>query len=170
MRVLIVSITLVLNLILESTVFQYIRVFDIQPNITVLIIISYAILRGDIEGAAVGFFAGLAQDIFFGDIIGVSALLGFLIGYVCGKPFKDFFHENDIPPLLLAGAGILIYEFFFYFFAYLFRGETDFFHYFNRIILPGSVYTLAFAIPVYRLVYLINSKLEIREKSMRKLF
>lgn len=170
MRFFVIFATLVFNLMMQSTVFQFIRVFGILPNITVLIIVSYAILRGDFEGAAVGFFAGLMQDIFFGDIIGVSALLGFLLGYVCGKPFKDFFHENDLPPLILAVPGVLAYEFCYYFFTYLFRGETNLIYYFNRIILPGSVYTLAFTIPIYRYIYFINSKLEAREKSMRKLF
>jgi rod shape-determining protein MreD len=170
MRILALFLTIIGNLILQSTIFQYIRVFGIMPNFTVLFIVSYAILRGDIEGAAVGFFAGLVQDIYFGELIGVSAMLGFLLGFVCGKPFKDFFRENDWLPLILSFASLLAYGFCYYVFTYLFRGETDFLYYFNRKILPEAVYSVVLVLPVYRLVYFLNSKLEMREKSMRKLF
>jgi rod shape-determining protein MreD len=160
----------VINLALCSTVLRGIRVFGVQPDTTVLIIVSYAILRGDIEGAAVGFFAGLLQDIFFSGIIGTSALLGFILGFICGKPFKDFFPENYALPLILCGFGTLFFHTGYYFLTYLFQGETDFMFYFNRKILPVSIYTVAISVPVYRVIYFINSKLEAGEKPRRRFY
>jgi len=170
MRVFAVFCLFTLNLVLTSTVLRGIRVYGIQPDTTVLLIVSYAVLRGDIEGALAGFFAGLIQDIFFGGIIGVSALLGFILGYVCGKPFKDFFPENDFLPLILSGLGVLFFNIGFYFFTYLFIGETDFLFYFRRKIFPVFVYSLIVAIPVYRMVYIVNSKLDKVEKTHRRFF
>ncbi|MDR1687892.1 MAG: rod shape-determining protein MreD [Clostridiales bacterium] len=170
MRILALFLSLTFGLVFQSTIFQYIRVFGIMPNFTVLFIVCYAILRGDTEGAAVGFCAGLIQDIYFGQLLGISAMLGFLLGFICGKPFKDFFRENDWLPLILSFASLVAYGFCYYVLTYLFRGETDFFYYFNRKILPEAVYSVVLVLPVYRLMYFLNSKLEAREKSMRKLF
>jgi len=169
-RVLVFFTAIIANLTLQSTVFGYIEIIGIRPNAALLIVVSYAILRGDTEGAAAGFAAGLLQDCFFGDFIGMNALLYMTIGYLCGKPFKDFFHENFFFPLLLGAIGILFYGHATYFTNFLFRGKLDYFYYFRKIILPETVYTVALAIPVYRLVYALNNRVERRERTRRMLF
>lgn len=170
MRIFAVSLTVLVNLAVSSTLLQHIEIMGIKPNMSVLIIVSYAILRGDIEGAIVGFFSGLLHDIYFGNVIGVHALLGFVLGFICGKPFKNFFHDNDFLPLILVGTGTILYEFCYYFLTYLFSANIDLAFYAQRIILPTTIYTIAFTIPVYRLVMLINKWLSNREKEKRKLF
>ena len=164
MKQAILFLTLIINLILQSTVFGFIEIIGIRPNTAILIVVSYAILRGDAEGAAFGFFAGLLQDCFFGEIIGMHALMYMALGYASGKPFKDFFHENIFFPLILGSIGVLAYGLCFYVINFLFRGKLDFFYYFRKIILPETVYTTAIATPVYRLIYAINSRLTGRKR------
>lgn len=170
MRVIAIFFTLCINLVLQSTLFQYIEIINIKPNTSILLIISYAILRGDLEGSIVGFFCGLLQDILFGRYVGLYALLGFFLGYFCGKPFKDFYRENYMIPLFLAAAGTVIYQSAFYFLSFLFAGKSNYLYFFNKVILPETVYTTVLAMPVYRVIYFINKKLEMREDESRKLF
>ena len=170
MRIITVFFTILINLILQSTLFKYIEIIGIKPNTAVLFVVSYAILRGDAEGAAAGFFSGLAQDIFFGEIIGMHALMYMMIGYICGKPFRDFFRENFFLPLFLGSAGIFAYGLVFYLINFMFLGKLDFIYYLRKIILPETVYTIAAVIPVYRLVYAVNGRLEKSEKNRRMLF
>ena len=170
MRVIVIFFTIIVNFILQTTVFGYIEIIGIKPNTAVLMVVSYAILRGDVEGAIVGFFSGLLQDWFFGNIIGMYALMHMLIGYVCGKPFKDFFHTNIFSPMLLGSASIFIYGIVFYVFNFMFRGRLDFFYYFSRIIVPETMYTIAVIVPIYRLVYAIDNRLAKKEKVKRSLF
>ena len=169
-RIIVLLLTVTVNLTFQSTVFGYIAIIGIKPNSAILIIISYAILRGDSEGALAGFAAGLLQDCFFGEIIGMNAMLYMIIGYMCGKPFKDFFHENIFFPLLLSLISVLFYGHVIYFTNFLLRGRLDYFYYFRKIILPETVYTVALAMPVYRLVYGLNDRLEKHERSRRLLF
>lgn len=170
MRLAITFLIVFVNLILQSTVFEYIQIAGIKPNIAILIVITYAMLRGDIEGAILGFFSGLLQDIFSGRVIGIHALLGTLTGYFCGKPFKDFYKENYMLPLLLTLLGSLFYEFIFYFTSFLFLGKTEMFYYLRKIMIPTTIYTTALSLPAYRLLYVINNKLEEKESVSRKLF
>jgi len=169
-RAVVLFFTLIINLILQSTVFGYIEIIGIRPNTAILIVVSYAILRGDTEGAAAGFFAGLLQDIFFGGVIGMNALIYMLIGYACGKPFKDFFHETLFFPLLLGSLSVFLYSLVFYFLNFMLRGKLDFFYYFRKIILPETVYTVVLTTPVYRFVYAVNNRIERRENKRRMLF
>ena len=170
LRVTVTGLVIFINFILQSTLFDYIRIGAIRPNTALVIIVCYAILRGDVEGSIIGFFTGLLQDIFFGSVIGLYALLGALIGYFCGKPFKNFYNENFMLPIVLVALSSLFHEFGFYFFTFLFRGRIDMLQYFWAIMLPGTVYATILSVPIYRLIYGINGLLEEREKKRRKLF
>ena len=170
MRAAALFLTLSANIALQSTLFTYIEIIGIKPNTALLIVVSYAILRGDAEGAAAGFFAGLLQDLFFGGIIGMNALLYMIIGYAAGKPFRDYFHESSFFPLILGSVCTLSYGIAFYFLNFLFRGKLDFLYYFRRIIMPETVYTVVLAIPAYRLTYAVNGLLLRRERRGRLIF
>ena len=159
-----------MNMILQSTVYGYIEILGVRPNTALILIISYAMLRGDVEGAIVGFFVGLLQDAFFGRYIGLHALLCMLAGYLCGKPFKDFYRESYLQPMLLIGITTLVYEFVFYCSNFLLRGRLDVALYMQKIILPGTIYALILSLPVYHFLYIVNKKLEAREWAKRKRF
>ena len=170
MRTAVIFLIVCINLVLQSTIFEYIQIGGIKPNLALIIIIAYAVLRGDIEGAILGFFSGLLQDMFSGRVIGVHALLGTLTGYFCGKPFKDFYHENYMLPLLLTIVFVFSYETLFYFMSFLFLGKIEFIYFIRKIIAPTTIYTAILCIPMYRLMYVINSKLEQHENLKRKRF
>ena len=170
LRIGITSAILILNLVLQSTLFTYIEILGVKPNTALIIIVSYSILRGDVEGSILGFFAGLLQDIYFNEFIGLYALLGMLIGYFCGKPFKSFFRENFFLPMALVALSSLLHQFFVYVAFFLFRARLDLPFYFRTIMLPASVYTVVLAVPVYLLLYWINNKLENYEKIRRNFF
>ncbi|MDR3239415.1 MAG: rod shape-determining protein MreD [Clostridiales bacterium] len=169
-RVFVMTLMLLINFVLQSTLFQYISILSVKPNTALILIVSYSILRGDVEGAIVGFLAGLLQDLFFGSYTGLNAMLYLLIGYFCGKPFKDFYRENSLLPLGLVAASFLFYQFGVYFGNFLFRGKIDFTFYLGAIIIPGGVYTLILSIPFYSFLYAVNTRLEQYEKTRRKLF
>ncbi len=170
MRVFIVSLIILINYILQSTVFNYIEILSIRPNAALAIVVCYAILRGDVEGAILGFFTGLLQDIFFGRYIGFYALTYSLLGFCCGKPFKDFFREHYFIPILLALAASYLNNMAFYIFNFLLRAKLEFGYYFFKVILPEAIYTALISAVIYKILYVVNSKIELREKAKRPLF
>ncbi|MDL2248900.1 rod shape-determining protein MreD [Tyzzerella sp. OttesenSCG-928-J15] len=170
MRIAVTSIIVFVNFILQSTLFENFELFSIRPNTALVILICFSVLRSDGESAAIGFFTGLLQDIVFGKAIGFFALLGMIIGYVCGKPFKDFYRENYFLPLFMVVIATFFYEFSIYIFTFLFRGRLDVVYYLRRIIIPSVCYNAFITLPIYRIIYAINAKLETREYPNRKLF
>jgi rod shape-determining protein MreD len=168
MRAVVMGILVYINFLLQTTLLHHAAILNVVPMTSVLIIISYAILRGDVEGAIVGFFAGLLQDIFFMDYLGLYALLFALTGYFCGKPYKDFFTDNFILPVSLTLFAMMAYECVFYFINFSLQGRL--WDYFRIIILPETIYTTLLAVPMYRLMFWVNKRIEAYEKGRRKLF
>ena len=159
-RILIFGLLLIVNFILQSTVFSYIEIWQVAPNTALLIVVSYAMLRGDIEGAIIGFAAGLILDVMFGNIIGLYALLYAITGFLCGKPFKDFVRENYLLPVVLALVASLALETTAFGVHFVLRGNPYFMKYLQERIIPATVYTVLLMFPVYYLVYRLNARLE----------
>jgi rod shape-determining protein MreD len=127
-------------------------------------------MRGDIEGAIFGFACGLVHDVMGSGILGLYAMMGMLIGFVCGKPFKDFFHDNYFLPFFAVVIATVAHQFMFFCAAVLFTGSVDLFYYSRVIILPKTIYTASLSIPLYMLMFFINHKIEIYEYNRRNLF
>lgn len=165
LRIFVLAVLILVNFVLQSTLLPHFAIMEVTPDTALVFIVSYAILRGDIEGAVFGFFAGLVQDALSGMFIGLFALLGFLTGYVCGKPFRDFFKDNYFLPFFVVVLASLVHQFAVYVSSIMIFGHLDFWSYFRTIILPKTIYTASLSIPLYALLHFINSRLEKREVS-----
>jgi len=170
MRLFVIGIIIIGSVLLEATVIGNIAIFGVAPNLTLPIIIAYSMLRGENEGAIVGFTAGLLQDIVLGQALGFFAMLGLLVGYFAGRPFRDFFRESYLLPMLLTGVIAVIYNFAIYIFNSLTVAPINMFYQLGIVILPVSVYTMILSILIYRILYGINNLLEFFERRRRKIF
>ena len=167
MRIVLLSFIVFFNFILQSTWLNGIAVFGVVPNTILIIIVCYALLRDDVEGAILGFCAGLLQDLLFGQVIGISAFLMMMTGFLCGKPFKDFYKENYIVPLIMVALASVAYETAFYIINFLLLGRINFIRYLGQIILPVTAYNLIFSIFIYRLIYMFDTVLRKRDDKKR---
>ena len=170
LRFIIMAAVIIFNYVIQSSVFPAVEIFGVAPDTAVIFIVGYGILRGDVEGAIFGFFCGLTQDLFSAYYVGLFAMLGMLLGFVCGKPFKDFFHDNALLPFIVIPAAVIAYQLVFYCASFLFTGQASLLYYTGRVIIPKTIYTASLAIPLYSFLYIINGKLERYEKNRRNLF
>jgi len=154
------TLLILINFTLQATLFPHLAIAGVTPDTALVLIVSYGILRGEIEGGIFGFFAGLTLDILGGMVIGIFALFGFLTGYVCGKPFKNFFKDNYFLPFIVVFFVSLIYQFTLYVTTILITGQLDFWHFFVSIIVPKTVYTTSLSIPIYVFMLFVNNRLE----------
>lgn len=165
LRIFLVSIIIILNIVLQSTFVQEIAVGGITMNLLIVTVVSFALMRGKVEGAVIGFFIGLMQDVFFGSVVGFYALLYMYIGFFGGFINRALYRDNILIPLLVISGSDLTFNLIIYIITYLFRGRTDFPYYFGNIILPELVYTTFISIFVYKLYLFINDRLEALEKN-----
>ena len=166
-RKIVIALMIIVCFLLQSTLFQSLSLASISPNLLIILTSAYAFMKGKKEGMAVGFFCGLLEDIFFGRLLGMHALIYMYIGYANGY-FNQIFYGEDIKlPMALISASELAYGLGTYLIMFLMRSRFDFFYYLKRIILPELLYTIIVTLFVYRIIYMIDQKLE-KKKDLKE--
>lgn len=163
-RFIIISIEILICFLLQTTIFQWIALANVVPNLLLILTVSNGFLRGRKSGLTVGFFCGLLVDLCFGQLIGLYAFIYMVIGYANGFANIVFDRDDHIMPLILVGISDLFYFFLYYIFNFLLRGKLNIFFYFTKIGLPEMVYTLLTSIFLLKLFFVINKHLESAEK------
>ena len=164
LRKIIVFIIISICFVLQTTTLQSISFAGITPNLLIIVVAAFGLMRGKTEGMYIGFFSGLLVDIFCGFYLGIYALLYMYVGYITGLFQKRFYPEDLKLPLLIITASDFATNMIIYLILFLTRSRFEFGYYFSNIILPELVYTMIVTIFLYLLLLKINQKLEAYEK------
>lgn len=163
-RGIITAILVILCFVLQSTVFKEIAFAGIVPNLLIVATSSLGFMRGEKTGLLTGFFCGLLMDIFFGEAIGLYAMIYMYAGYLNGK-FNDIFYPEDIKlPLALILVSNLGVSLLSYLLLFMMRGRFAFLFYFRNVILPEMAYTALVTLLLYPVILWIHHLLEESEK------
>lgn len=160
-RKIVIGLLIYVCFLLQNTVFQSLSIGSISPNLMIIITSSFGFMAGKKEGMWVGFFCGLLEDVFYGRLLGMHALMYMYIGYANGY-FNHIFYGDDIKlPIFLITISELFYGLGTYGIMFLMRSRFAFGYYLKSIIVPELVYTLLITLIFYRLIYKIHLKMEI---------
>lgn len=170
MRYLTYFLLIIANFILQTTFLQYIEIIGVKPNTMVILIVSFSFIRGQLDGAIIGFFGGLLIDIFFGTFLGINAFVGFTTGYLSGIFNDNFYQKNTIIPFILTLCFTFFYEILFYIINILLKGYPNIFYFTVKIILPEAIYTSLISIIIYKLLYYLNKILSKTDRSKRRFY
>ena len=170
MRYFIYVVLILINFILQTTLFDYIDIINVKPNTMVILVVSFAFMRGEIEGGIIGFLSGFLIDCFFGQILGLNAFIGLIIGFLCGKIFNEFYKDSIFIPFFLTLFFSVLSNLLFFFFNVFLRGYPNLFIFLKRIIIPEALYTGIISFFAYRILFIINRKLEKFDRKNKNLF
>ncbi len=151
---------LLLIFVLQSTLFRRIEIRGIVPNLIIITIVSFALLRGRIDGAIAGAILGLLQDIYFGNVIGFYAGLYMYLGFFTGFLYNNFYKDSLLVPIGIFAAGDVLANLIVFFFTFMFRGKLQLHVYIGNIIIPELIFTVFAGFLLYRLLYVINHVIE----------
>lgn len=149
--------------LLQCTLFKRLSFGGISPNLLIITTTSIGFMRGEKQGLLAGFVSGLFVDIFFGNVIGLYAMLYMYIGFLNGKFSRIFYPEDLKLPLALITLSDLSYGMVCYIVLFLLRGRLNFPYFFFHIILPETVYTLVMGIVLYPILLTLYKRLNVEE-------
>lgn len=152
LKILFYSFYIFIFLLLQTTLLDYAAIYSVTPNILIVFVIVTALIRGNAEGGAVGFFAGLAVDMLFGSVLGFYALLGFYLGIAAGSINRRLFRENLLVVLFFTFVYSVVYETVVYILNTIMSGNIELLNPLTRVILPEAVYNSAVAVLIYALL------------------
>lgn len=158
MTILLYTIIILINMLLQSSILSYWTIFGYAPNTALVCVIVISLIKGKYHGAFFGLAIGLLHDIIFGSVIGVNALVYFLIGYLCGMLQELLNVNNKIVPALLTAAATIMYNFLYYLFLFFLSRKTNLGDMFTYIISIEIVYNAVASVFVYMLFSKIFKK------------
>lgn len=171
MKKYLIRIAITLPIIIVSFVIQSVISLNssslvVTPNLLLIVTCIFGYLRGSNYGSVTGLCCGLLVDIFFGDVIGLYALIFVYMGFLSGL-FRKIFHSDHIfMPMILLFAGDFLYNALVYVFRFLLRNKLDFSFYFESVIFPEMIYTTFLTFILYKLFELLNKRvLEEKQES-----
>ncbi len=169
-RVVLVGFMIIISYVLQTTIFQELTLGVVAPNLMMILVCSYALLRGKKEGLVVGFFAGLIIDLFYGyyEVIGINALLYMIAGLLVGLFHNYLYLEDILIPVVAVGVCDFVYSFIYYVITFALRNRLDMVSYIKSIMVPELIYTIFVTVFAYRLIMFINKKLEAFENRGEK--
>lgn len=120
-------VVVALALLFQVTVVLDVRVGGASPNVMFLLPIAAGLVAGPVEGATVGFVAGIAADLLTPTPLGMSALVGTLVGFGVGEISGTFVRDmRGLPTLAALGASAVAVMLYAVLGAVL--GESQFLH------------------------------------------
>ena len=121
--------------ILQTTVFQYLNINGVIPNIPLIITIIIVLLYDNPTGIFFAVFSGLLQDTMMSKVLSVNLIIYSLIAIVIGMMEEKIFKDNFLTPIVLIAVSTIFYNFVFFSFMYLIKSPIHYSGMYARIII-----------------------------------
>ena len=167
-RCITIGILIIACFLCQSTLFHYLELAGVVPNLLLIITMSFGLMRGRKEGLLVGFFSGLLVDVFSGTVIGPFAFLYMTLGYANGFFHRIYYVEDVLLPMFMITVNDFLFNVSVYFVYFMLRNKLQFSEYLVKIILPEMIYTILITLFFYKILVRINLRL-IRVKEADKI-
>ena len=159
-RCITIGIIIVICFLCQSTIFHFLELSGIVPNLLLIVTMSFGLMRGRREGMLVGFFSGLLNDIFFGSVMGPYAFIYMTLGYINGFFHRIYYVEDVLLPMLMITLNDFVYNIIVYVVFFMLRNRLNFWDYLSTVIFPEMIYTILITLFFYKLLVRINLRLK----------
>ena len=95
--------------ILQSTVLPQITVLGVYPDVMLMVVTSWSLLRGSEEGMLWALIGGLMLDLLSSAPFGVCTLPLLLVSFLCGLSQRGIFRFDLLIPIFVIPVATLVY-------------------------------------------------------------
>jgi rod shape-determining protein MreD len=155
-------LTIILNLILQSTILPYFAIMGVVPNTALILVVVIALAKGKRYGSILGLVIGLLQDIIFSLTIGINAFIYFFIGYFIGFIEDTFARDNVINPIIFTALSTIFYNIVYSIFMYFLSRNITFVDAVMSVFSIEIIYNCFVSILIYKLFQILYSEPKIR--------
>jgi len=153
---------IVLSFIIQTSFFNFFNILGVVPNLSLIIIVIFALMTNGIWGGILGIITGLMYDAMIFNVFGVYTLIYFFIGSVIGTYSDDMLRENYAAYTTLTALSTAVMHFLLFIILFFLKyrvGNAG--SIFSGIIIE-IIFNTVLAIFVIKLIILIFDKLNIK--------
>jgi len=150
-------VTLLGFLLLQAILAPRIALGAISPDFVTLLVVFFALYRGPISGAILGFAIGFLQDLGVPEMLGLNAMVGAAMGFLVGHAGQKTFPEHAAFLFGLFFIAVLGRDVVYLLVYHWPRVDSAFVRIFMEG-LPSAVYTALFGVLVDRIVALFGAR------------
>jgi rod shape-determining protein MreD len=125
--------------VLQATVLPHLTVWGVFPDLPLLVVTSWSLLRGVREGVIWGFIAGVAVDLLSGAPFGAATLPLIAVAFLSGLGQTTVFGAHALLPMLAMFAGTIVYDLLFLLIVQISGQDVAWLDAFFRIILLSAL-------------------------------
>lgn len=99
---------LMLAAVLQSVWLEDLHVLGGRPDLVLLLVVTWAIIRGSNDGVMWGFVGGMCCDLLSGGVFGLWTLSLTTVGFLAGQPWVHALGPTVMRLALMSGLGTLL--------------------------------------------------------------
>lgn len=153
MKRVVVILLCVFLLVIDNALLPFFGVKGYYPSALFIFIVFYSINTDYLEAIEVGVFAGLLQDIYFCQAIGINPLVNMLACVAAVKVGENIFKEKRLIPVMTLFVLSILRGLAVFSLLYIIGLKTDY-----RSTLYISIYNMLLAAILYKLIYKLLQK------------
>lgn len=138
------------TVVIQSTLIPHLSLGGIKPDIVLLVVVSWSLLRGAEEGVVWGFIGGILLDLLSGAPFGVSTIAMALVSFLTGVGEVNVFRTNIALPLATTFFATIAYNLIFLILLQAMGWPIAWIDGFIRVILPTTILNTLLMPLVYR--------------------
>jgi rod shape-determining protein MreD len=96
--------------LLQSTLLPHLQVLGVQPDLVLLTVVAWSLLRGAEEGMLWALIGGLALDTLSSARVGTNTLPLLLIGFLAGLWQRGIVRQDVLVPFLAIPVATIVYQ------------------------------------------------------------
>ncbi|HSJ58450.1 MAG TPA: rod shape-determining protein MreD [Anaerolineae bacterium] len=124
--------------LVQSTIVAHVDVWGVFPDLPLLWVVSWSLLRGARQGIVWGFIGGVALDLFSGAPFGAATLSMMAAGFLSGLAEPTVFRSHLALPLVAAFVATLVFDLVFLAVIRLSGGTVVWGDTLLRLVLPAA--------------------------------
>ena len=134
----------VLAAMLETTWIEQIRLLDVVPNLTLLMIVYFAIVDGEERAMWTGAIGGIFQDVASNAVLGHNVLCNVIVGYATARVAARLITEHPAAKTALVFSAAIVYGLVYISVAYVQDPSTAALNNIIVRVVPAAFYTALF--------------------------
>lgn len=152
----------VLSFIIQTSFFKFFNIFDIVPNLSLILVVIFSLMTDGITGGLLGLITGLMYDTMIYDVFGVYTLIYFFIGALIGTYSDEMLRENYVAYTAVTALSTAAMHFLLYVILFFLRYRVGNADSILIKILIEIVFNTVLSIFVFKIINLIFEKLNVK--------